>query len=83
MGCGSGYLFSGNYYWTRVGLDWRSGEHHRGSLMLCGYSASPEEEGNRSFVLEITKCPFSRLLFKKKKYCFKQTEAKQLPSRPI
>lgn len=47
MGCGSGYLFSGSYYWTQVGLDWRSSEHHRGSLMLCGYSASPEEEGKQ------------------------------------
>lgn len=44
MGCGSDYLFSGNYYWTQVGLDWWSVEHHRGSLMLCGYSASPENE---------------------------------------
>ena len=43
MGCGSGYLFSGNYYWTQVELDWRFVEHHRASLMLCGYSASPEE----------------------------------------
>lgn len=44
MGCGSGYLFSGNYYWSQVGLDWWSVEHRRESLMLCGYSASPEEE---------------------------------------
>lgn len=46
MECGSGYLLSGNYYWTQVEFDWRSVEHRRGSLMLCGYSASPEEEEN-------------------------------------
>lgn len=45
MGCGSGYLISGNYYWTRVELDWWSVGHHRGSLMLCGCSASPVKEG--------------------------------------
>lgn len=43
MGCGSGYLLSGNYCWTLVGLDWWSVWRRRGSLMLCGCSASPEE----------------------------------------
>lgn len=52
MGCGSGNFFNGNYYWTQVGLDWWSVEHRRGSLMLCGCSASPGEERNRLYASE-------------------------------
>lgn len=37
----TGCSISGNYYWTRVELDWWSVGHRRGSLMLCGCSASP------------------------------------------
>lgn len=44
MGHDSHYLFNGNYFWTQVVLDRWSEESRRGSLMLCGYSASPEKK---------------------------------------